>query len=762
VSRGGLHVLGGKIEQIGPFRVVEELPRGNTGRVFMAEDPKRRTGGDGTCVVKVFDDVHVHNERFLNVMRREAPSAVHFAHPFAARHIDVAYTGKQAFVAREFVDGMPVGALMERMRVQDALLPWEFICTLGVQIARLFATAQNTPWQSGETAGLLHGHLCCSSAYVTFSGFAKVVGMGFGRSRVALPAGRRQLNFRAPELLLGESISAAADVYGLGALLHALLCGQRTFERACVADTRQAVLHEDPGSIRELRPEVPLALEQRVMSMMAKRPGERPEDLAAIEAGFRELLLEPDAFYADQLASTMTIYFPELAQASHSRRRQGRIRRRLSAPTPVPARPSRQSPDRESLRARDTQERRRPAHTPPALRAVTDEGPTPLPRSVSWADEITPSLAGLEAAEPFDVESVVDLIVASGSEVPGLDAPARDPLEDLVIEPPQDPLATLPPFEEVTPAAVERSGDLLMAADMGLEAGTVMGGRYRLLAMLGQGGASVVYRAEHIDLMKPVAVKVLKPELSSLEEAMERFQREARAVSRLDHPNVVRVTDFGRTSNGSLFLVMELVQGQCLAEVLRSRPILPTSMVVSIAMEVLEGLAHAHEHGLVHRDLKPDNVMVDYSGGRIVAKVLDFGIAKVIEERCDGSLTQPGRVFGTPRYMAPEQAKGAAVDARADLYAVGVCLYEMLSGRPPFPGEHAIEILQKVLNETPPRLVLEPCPTMRTERVAAVVERAMHKDPAQRYRSAAEMSAALRDCFFLGGPAPRLHQPHAP
>lgn len=747
--------MGGQLKHIGPFRVIQELARGNTGRVFLAEDPQRRTGGDGVCVVKAFDPTHLQHERFLGALRREAPVAVRFAHPFAARTIDVAYTGEQAFIAREFVDGMAMADLMDRMALQSALLPWEFACTLGVQLAKLFATAARTPWQEGSPEGLLHGYLGSSNVYVTFSGYAKVVGLGVGRSRVALSVGRRQLNFRAPELLVGEPLTAAADVYGLGATLHALLTGKPTFERTCVSDTRQAILHEDPGAIRRQRPEVPAALEAWVMDMLAKRPQERPADLSEAEQGLRGLLREPDAFYADQLAHTMTIYFPELAQASQDRRRQGR--RRLVPPTPSPeawrARPSRVAAEGESARARVTSERRRAVHTPPSMRAVSDEPPAQVIDG-PWENQVRPSLAGLDAGDAFDVDSVVDAIVASGSEIPGVGrvAPARDPLADLVIEAP-DSASTR--YRAITPAAAERSADLLMEADMGLEAGSILAGRYRLIDMLGQGGASVVYRAEHVDLLKEVAVKVLKPELSTMDEAMQRFQREARAVCQLDHPNVVRVTDFGRTVHGSLFLVMDLVQGQCLAEVLKLRSILPTSMVVSIGMEVLDGLAHAHQRGLVHRDLKPDNIMVDYTGGRVTAKVLDFGIAKAVEDSLDGRLTLPGRVFGTPRYMAPEQAKGAVVDARADLYGVGVCLYEMLSGRPPFPGDGALQILQKVLHDTPPSLVIEPCPTMRTERVAAVVERAMRKDPEARFASAQQMSAALRDCFFLGAPSAR-------
>src|SRR4051794_39249636 len=196
-----------------------------------------------------------------------------------------------------------------------------------------------------------------------------------------------------------------------------------------------------------------------------------------------------------------------------------------------------------------------------------------------------------------------------------------------------------------------------------------------------------VYRVEHLMLKKELALKFLHAELGRLEEVARRFEREAEAAARLDHPNIVAVTDFGRTVDGMLFLVMELLQGQSLTATIRpdgaGRP-MPVERALHIERQILRALEHAHASGIVHRDLKPDNIMlVVRDGERDVVKLLDFGIAKITAPQ-DGApgeaLTQAGVVFGTPEYLSPEQAMGEDADQRADLYSAGIVLYEMLTG----------------------------------------------------------------------------------
>ncbi|HEX4460211.1 MAG TPA: serine/threonine-protein kinase, partial [Polyangia bacterium] len=193
--------------------------------------------------------------------------------------------------------------------------------------------------------------------------------------------------------------------------------------------------------------------------------------------------------------------------------------------------------------------------------------------------------------------------------------------------------------------------------------GRVLGGRYRLLERLGQGGMGTVYRATHTLMEKPVAVKILRPEMATDAEAIARFHREARSASRLDHDHCIRVTDFGQSDDGHLFLVMELLDGVSLSHVTRRGPV-PPGRAAAVGVAVAEALAHAHEQGLIHRDLKPDNVfLARRAKGREIVKVLDFGLAKLASDSALGpSITRDGTVFGTPEYMAPEQAEGEKLD----------------------------------------------------------------------------------------------------
>ena len=235
--------------------------------------------------------------------------------------------------------------------------------------------------------------------------------------------------------------------------------------------------------------------------------------------------------------------------------------------------------------------------------------------------------------------------------------------------------------------------------------GALLDDRYRILSLLGVGGMGAVYRALHTTLKREVAVKVLLPDFGGKDEFVRRFEREAESASRLAHPNIIAVTDFGRSAEGLLFLVMEYLAGQSLTAVIRQGPV-PATRAIAITREILAALGHAHAAGIVHRDLKPDNIMlVERNGRSDVVKILDFGIAKITDpEPGREALTQAGVIFGTPEYLSPEQALGSGVDARADLYATGVILFEMLTGRRPFESEDKVRIISMHLSHQVPKL----------------------------------------------------------
>jgi tRNA A-37 threonylcarbamoyl transferase component Bud32/tetratricopeptide (TPR) repeat protein len=283
--------------------------------------------------------------------------------------------------------------------------------------------------------------------------------------------------------------------------------------------------------------------------------------------------------------------------------------------------------------------------------------------------------------------------------------------------------------------------------------GKVIGERYRLLGRIGEGGMGLVYRAEHTLMKKTVAIKLLHGELGQLNEPVKRFEREAQSASRLNHPNIIHVTDFGRAATGEFFLVMEYVAGHSLAQTLQDEPSqrMSVARALVIVRQMLSALAHAHAQGVVHRDLKPANVMLTRSvDGRSedVVKILDFGIAKLTQASAEGpeqghGLTQSAMVFGTPSYMSPEQATAQEVDARADLYACGVILYELVTGRRPFVAPDLARVLAMHVTAPPPRFA-EVAPEARLPAaLEQVVMRALEKDRARRYQDAEQFLAAL-------------------
>ena len=292
--------------------------------------------------------------------------------------------------------------------------------------------------------------------------------------------------------------------------------------------------------------------------------------------------------------------------------------------------------------------------------------------------------------------------------------------------------------------------------------GKVFDQRYRAESLIGRGGYGAVYRATQLAVDRPVALKVLHGRLAQHEEQLLRFEQEARAASRLQHHHCVRLHDFGRTEEGVLFLVTELLEGEPLSSLMKREGPLPPARAVRIACQALEALAEAHDAGLIHRDLKPDNLFMKCSrDGRDFVKVLDFGIAKVTQDGDMATLTRPGVVMGTPAYMSPEQARAEKVDVRSDLYSIGVVLYQMLSGVRPFTGKTPMEVLLLHM-QTPAPPLTPPAGRPLPRALVDLVHRCLSKRPASRPQSADELrellESALRDTTVdtRRDPAPAL------
>lgn len=269
--------------------------------------------------------------------------------------------------------------------------------------------------------------------------------------------------------------------------------------------------------------------------------------------------------------------------------------------------------------------------------------------------------------------------------------------------------------------------------------GTLIGDRYRLESVLGTGGMGTVYLAEHVLMEKKVALKVLHPTLAVVSSVMERFQHEAVALSRIEHPNVVNATDFGKLPNGAYYLALQYVEGRDLAQVLAQEGPFTPERSARIALQVARAVEAAHSQGIVHRDLKPHNVMLTLlAEDTEQAKVLDFGLAKLRSKTGEGRPVSEGSVFGTPHYISPEQVAGADVDGRADLYCLGLILYEMLGGRRAYDGRDVKDVLRRQVSEPP-----EPLPDTVPEALRSLVDALMQKQPDARPDSATTVIALL-------------------
>ena len=282
--------------------------------------------------------------------------------------------------------------------------------------------------------------------------------------------------------------------------------------------------------------------------------------------------------------------------------------------------------------------------------------------------------------------------------------------------------------------------------------GMVVAGKFALQREIASGGMGVVFEGRDLYIERPVAIKLMHPELTRDPVLVARFRREAQAAARISHPNVVTVHEVGKQNDGAFYIVHELLVGQTLRDLLEDRGRLEPSEVFSIVIPIMGGLIAAHTQNIVHRDIKPENIILaETPSGEILPKIIDFGIAKLSRDMVAQSLTHVGAVMGTPEYMAPEQVRAEKVDARSDIWAMGVLLFEMLAGKLPFGGS-PFELLQQILDRPIPRLAPLVSPELRP--VADVVERALMRELSDRIATMAEFRDLLIAAYGQGAPNP--------
>lgn len=380
-----------------------------------------------------------------------------------------------------------------------------------------------------------------------------------------------------------------------------------------------------------------------------------------------------------------------------------------------------------------------------------------LPTLRSFADAVLGSAARVQSAL-VDTATPEDVATLKEPQAPvelgdTHLTPSRQHARIAITPAPNDSTGVLPPrtpvhlgdtgvvAPRITPSSSEFVGE---GGEARLKPGQVIDGRFQVDAHIGEGGMGEVYRATHVYLKRTVALKVLHRKLVSNQDAWARFQREAELVSQLEGPNIVRVFDFGRLSDGQPFLSMEFVEGETLDTVLSRGP-LDVKDAASLLVQVCEGLSEAHALGIIHRDLKPPNIMLGKRrDGRPIAKILDFGIARLAAAGQE-KLTATGAVIGTPSYLAPEQAQGGDIDARTDLYSLGCVAFELLTGRPPFQAESLARLILMHLQERPRPLSAFRPALGEWPAVNDVVLKALEKDPRARFQTVNDFAEALTE-----------------
>jgi serine/threonine protein kinase len=653
---------------------------------------------------------HLADAEYVARFRDEAKVVVKLSHGNLIPVFDAGLVGGELFLAMDFVEGRDLRAVWNRCAKKQVAFPIDVAVYIVKELCRGLAYAHSFP-----DLNLVHRDISPPNVLVSYSGEVKLTDFGLASSTLKLEKTAPgiiygKVAYMSPEQARGEKLDGRSDMYATGIVLWELLTGRQLFPPG--KDQPQDLLarakNPEPMRPSKRAPRVPVELDEICLRALAASKDDRYKDCDEMRMALQNWLAQ-NAPTTD--GTRMSAFLQELFAEDIVRERAeradmiARVRTRaLTLPPTDELRQMVEKSDKISIEQ--------------IAKVTEDDAPVRKPGSV-----------GRRASDRGDQGN--DRRRESDRRGLGKTAAQAHPNESGTLA-----LATQP--EE--------------APELGI--GSVVDGRYRVIELIGEGGMGKVYLAEHTEIGKRVALKVLHPSYSRMPDLVERFRREARAASKIGHPNIVDVTDSGTTADGSVYFVMEYLEGVELGSVIEREGALDIARALRISGQICRALSAAHREGIIHRDLKPENIFLITRGGEAdVVKVLDFGIAKTTEAEAarERRLTSPGMAMGTPEYMAPEQAAGRPADARTDVYSLGAIMYEMTTGVPPYTGDNFMEILTKKATVDPPAPI-----SIRgelPEPISDLVLAAMSRNPDARPQSMESLEYELNKCLSGRGNA---------
>ncbi len=702
--------------KFGKYHLLGPLAQGGMGALYLAV-----TGDRGLERLMVIKTVlpHLADAEYVARFRDEAKVVVKLSHGNLIPVFDAGVVGGEMFLAMDFVEGRDLRAVWNRCAKKQVAFPIDVAVYIIKELCRGLSYAHTYP-----ELNLVHRDISPPNVLVSYTGEVKLTDFGLASSTLKLEKTAPgiiygKVAYMSPEQARGEKLDGRSDMYASAIVLWELLTGRQLFPPG--KDQPQDLLarakNPEPMRPSKRAPRVPVELDEICLRALAADRKDRYASCDEMRMALQQWL-STNAPTTD--GTRISTFLKELFSEDIVRERG----------------------ERTELISRVR------------TRALT------LPPT----DELRRWIETSGAARVPGNDTDLDDAAMIHSEVPGSDPPVRKPgsvgrrASDRGIDG-EDRRGNVSGDRRAERArspvvATERNaGAAALAQQHDPEAepdltGIIVDGRYRVIELIGEGGMGKVYLAEHVEIGKRVALKVLHPSYSRMPDLVERFRREARAASKIGHPNIVDVTDSGTTAEGSVYFVMEYLEGVELGSVIEREGALDIARALKISGQICRALAAAHAQGIVHRDLKPENIyLITRDGAADVVKVLDFGIAKTTEAEAarERRLTSPGMAMGTPEYMSPEQAAGRAADARCDVYALGAIMYEMSTGIPPYSGDNFMEILTKKATQDPPapHIVRRDLPAQVSDLVMA----AMARNPDDRPQTMEKLEYELNKCL---------------